>query len=35
MNLKAFWFSSDSIAKEWLKWCATDTKLASSEFLNN
>jgi hypothetical protein len=35
MNLKAFWFSSDSIAKEWLKWCATDTKLVSSEFLNN
>jgi len=35
MNLRAWWDNSDSVAKEWLKWCTTDTKLVSSQFLNN
>ena len=35
MNLRAFWFSSDSVAKEWLKWCAPDATLTGSQFLNN
>jgi hypothetical protein len=35
MNLRAFWFNSDSVAKEWLKWCANDTNLVSSQFIEN
>jgi hypothetical protein len=35
MNLRAWWNNSDSVAKEWLKWCTTDTKLVSSHFLEN
>lgn len=35
MNLRAWWNNSDSVAKEWLKWCSAETKLTSSHFIEN
>jgi hypothetical protein len=35
MNLHAWWENSDSVSKEWLKWCSKETKLSNSFFLEN
>jgi hypothetical protein len=35
INLRSWWNDSDSVANQWLKLCASETKLTSSHFIED